>query len=311
MYKRSVVVILGIVIILSLSLTAVFAPRLKPQRKNAGERIAVIFVDGVIIGGRGQATLLSEGGGTDALIKQIHEARDDGSVKAVVLRINSPGGSVPATQEVGEELIKLKNTGKPLVASMGDIAASGGYWLAAVCDKIYANPGTLTGSIGVYMPYANWEELFKKLGVRQEKIKSGEHKDILSPDRPMTGEERAIIQAMVDEMYGQFVQVVAEGRKMDPAKVRLLADGRIYTGNQAKEAGLVDNMGNLYDALEEAARLGGIQGKPEIKEYGKFTPWELLMGPGNLFNGLAEKILLRHSQNELPITAPLAMPEKW
>jgi protease-4 len=172
MYKRSVILVLGVVIIASLIAVSFMAPRLNPQKKAGPGKIAVIYVEGLIIGGRGQATLLSEAGGTDSIIRQIHEARDDSSIKAVVLRINSPGGSVPATQEVGEELTKLRESGKIVVASMGDIAASGGYWLAAVCDKIYANHGTLTGSIGVYMPYSNWEELYKKSGCVRKRLRA-------------------------------------------------------------------------------------------------------------------------------------------
>lgn len=312
MYKRSVVLVLAAIILISLAAVIFMAPRMKTAKSGGEGKIAVIYVEGMIIGGRGQTSLLSEAGGTDNIIRQIHEARDDKSVRAVVLRINSPGGSVPATQEVGEEITKLRNSGKIVVASMGDMAASGGYWLAAVCDKIYANHGTLTGSIGVYMPYSNWEELYKKIGVRQEKIKSGVHKDILSPERQITPEERAIIQAMVDEMYNQFVTTVAEGRKMDPAKVRQLADGRIYTGNQAQQLGLVDTLGNMYDAIEEAARMAGIKGKPEIKEYGKMSPWSMLFGPSDLLNVTLDRLLLRQSQGELPLTAPLAMPpDKW
>jgi protease-4 len=277
------------------------------------KKLAIIYVDGVIMGGRGQSTLLGEYGGTDNLIKQLHEARDDDEVRAVILRINSPGGSAPASQEVGEEIKKLRAAGKLVVTSMGDIAASGGYWLAACSDKIYANPSTLTGSIGVYMPYANWEELYKKIGIHQEKIKSGPHKDILSPDRPMTDEERALIQTMVDDMYNQFVTIVAEGRSMDPAKVRQLADGRIYTGNQAKELGLVDELGNMYDAIDGAARMVGIEGKPEIKEYGKVTPWSMLFGGNDKLDISAElqKMLFIQGKNDVPMIAPLAMPEKW
>jgi protease-4 len=192
---------------------------------------------------------------------------------------------------------------------MGDVAASGGYWIAASTDKVYANPATLTGSIGVYMPYTNWQELLNKIGVQQEKIKSGPHKDIMSPDRPMTAEERTIIQTMVDDIYNQFVEIVAEGRKMDNAKVRELADGRIYTGKQAKDLGLVDELGNMYDAIDEAAQLAGIQGKPEIKEFGT-NPWAaLLSGAGSKMN--MEKLLDNTVNNEVPLIAPLAMPEKW
>lgn len=311
MYKRSVVLVIGIAVILSLVAAAFVTPRLKQQGMTAEKpKIAIIYVEGVIIGGRGQNTLLTEYGGTDNLIKQLHTARDDSSVKAVILRINSPGGSAPASQEVGEEIKKLRAAGKIVVTSMGDVAASGGYWLAACSDKIYANPATLTGSIGVYMPYANWEELYKKIGIQQEKIKSGPHKDILSPDRQMTTEERALIQLMVDDMYNQFVAVVAEGRKMDPERVRQLADGRIYTGNQAKELGLVDELGNMYDAIDGTAAMAGIRGKPEIKEYGKLNPLQVLLGADDKME-LLDKLLFKQLKNDMPIAAPLAMPEKW
>ena len=257
------------------------------------EKIALIHVEGVIVGGRGQGGLLGDGSGMDSVIRQIQAARDDETVRAVVLRINSPGGSAPASQEVGEELKKLRGAGKPVVASMGDIAASGGYWIAALCDRIYANPGTITGSIGIYIPYANWEELFKKIGVHGEKIKSGPHKDMLSPERPMTAAERAILQEMVDDLYDQFVAVVAEGRKMEPNQVRRLADGRIYTGRQAKKLGLVDEMGTQEDAVNAAASMAGIAGKPAVHEYGRGGLWEMLLGADgqSLFDGLASRLL--------------------
>jgi len=310
MYKRTVVTAIAAVVLISMIAVAFVSPAVK-SRAAASEqgKIAVIYVEGVIMGGRGQTSVFSDYGGTDAVIKQLHEARDDNSVKAVVLRINSPGGSAPASQEVGEEIKKLRAKGKIVVASMGDVAASGGYWLAACSDKIYANPATLTGSIGVYMPYANWEELYKKIGIRQEKIKSGAHKDILSPDRQMTTEERAIIQTMVDDMYNQFVIIVAEGRNMDQNRVRQLADGRIYTGNQAKELGLVDELGNMYDAIDGTAQLAGIKGKPEIKEYGKVSPLSILLGGESL--GSIDQLLFKQIKNDMPIMAPLAMPEKW
>ena len=164
---------------------------------------------------------------------------------------------------------------------MGDIAASGGYWIAALCDKIYANPGTITGSIGIYIPYVNWEDLFKKIGVHGEKIKSGPYKDILSPERPMTATERAILQSMVDDLYEQFVAVVSSGRKMEPDRVRQLADGRIYTGRQALALGLVDEMGTLEDAVYAAAKMAGISGKPQLREYGRSGLWEALWGPSD------------------------------
>lgn len=321
MYKKSVMIVIGVVVVLSLAGLAFIGVGGKGRTKTVQhDKIAIIYVEGVIIGGRGQSNLLMEQGGTDQVIKQIHEARDDESVKAVVLRINSPGGSAAASQELGEEIKKLRTDndengrkGKIVVTSMGDVAASGGYWLAACTDKIYANPTTMTGSIGVYMPYANWEELYKKIGISQEKIKSGPHKDIMSPERQMTSEERGIIQVMVDDIYNQFVEVVAQGRKMDTAQVRKLADGRIYTGNQAKQLGLVDELGNMYDAIDEAAKLSGISGKVEIKEYGKQSPWQMLFGDNNeKASSLLGQFLLNKAKSELTTGIPLEVsPEKW
>jgi protease-4 len=320
-YKKSVMIVIGVVVVLSLAGLAFIGVGGKGRTKTVQhDKIAIIYVEGVIIGGRGQSNLLMEQGGTDQVIKQIHEARDDESVKAVVLRINSPGGSAAASQELGEEIKKLRTDndengrkGKIVVTSMGDVAASGGYWLAACTDKIYANPTTMTGSIGVYMPYANWEELYKKIGISQEKIKSGPHKDIMSPERQMTSEERGIIQVMVDDIYNQFVEVVAQGRKMDTAQVRKLADGRIYTGNQAKQLGLVDELGNMYDAIDEAAKLSGISGKVEIKEYGKQSPWQMLFGDNNeKASSLLGQFLLNKAKSELTTGIPLEVsPEKW
>jgi protease-4 len=253
---------------------------------------------------------LGGSGGTDFIIRQIQAARDDAEVKAVVIRINSPGGSAPASQEVGEELKKLRAAGKVVVASMGDIAASGGYWIAALCDKIYANPATITGSIGIYIPYTNLEELFNKIGMHGEKIKSGPHKDMLSPERPMTKEERAIVQEMVDDLYEQFVAVVSEGRKLDPAKVRQLADGRIYTGRQAKTLGLVDEMGAMEDAVNAAAKMAGIKGKPVLREYGRDGWWETIFGSSS--QSLAETLFRRFLRGDAlgtPALNPVEAPQ--
>ena len=310
MYKKSVIILISLLILASLAGLAFQSGGSKKPSQSA--KIAIIYVEGVITGGRGQSNVFGEQGGTDQVIKQLHEARDDESVKAVVLRINSPGGSAAASQEVGEEIKKLRAKGKVVVTSMADVAASGGYWLAACTDKIYANSTTMTGSIGVYVPYANWEELYKKVGIYQEKIKSGPHKDILSPERAMTSEERVIIQVMVDDIYNQFVIVVAEGRHMDEGQVRKLADGRIYTGNQAKQLGLVDELGNMYDAIDGAAELAGIAGKPEIKEYGKQSPWNMLFGASGQTGSLLEKVILNQAKNALNSSGTIDMStDKW
>lgn len=268
-------------------------------------RVAVIHVEGIITGGRGQGGLFGDGGGTDFIIRQIQAAREDDDVKAVLIRINSPGGSAPASQEVGAEIKKLRKTGKPTITSMGDMAASGGYWIAATTEKIYANPGTITGSIGVYIPYANWEELYRKIGLHTEKIKSGPHKDMLSPERPITLEERAIVQAMVDDLYEQFVSVVAEGRKLDPVRVRQLADGRVYTGRQAKAAGLVDEMGTMEDALLALGKMAGIQGKPKIKEYSRPGFIESLFGMDSSVEGAGVLLLRQMFRNIMADRAAL------
>ena len=307
MFKKIVMILLGGAVIVSLFLA--FLPSPAKKMSSSEPKIALIHVEGVIMSGRNQGTLFGDMGGVDAVIRQLREAGEDSSVKAIVLRVNTPGGSVPATQELGTEITRIRVAGKPIVTSMGDVAASGGYWLAAMTDKVYANPSTMTGSIGVYIPYANWEELYKKIGISQEKIKSGSHKDILSPDRPITPQERAILQSMVDDIYEQFVAVVSEGRGMDSARVRELADGRIYTGKQAKALGLVDELGNLYDAIDATAQMVGIQGKPKIKEYGKNSPLNMLLeGRGGV---RIEDVLGRQLKNDLPIMAPLVMPERW
>jgi protease-4 len=188
-------------------------------------------------------------------------------VKAIVLDINSPGGSVGAVQEIYSRILRVKKTKHiPFVALFGDVAASGGYYIASACDKIVAHPGTLTGSIGVIFEVQNMEGLFSKIGFKMDPIKSGAHKDIGSPARPMTPEERKILQDLIDDAYGQFVQAVADGRKMKVEEVKPLADGRIYSGTQALSNHLVDQLGDSHDALMLAAQLGGIKDEePKIR----------------------------------------------
>lgn len=250
------------------------------------DRVAVINISGTIISGAdSKDNIFSQTNGvtSGSIMKQIREAAADDSVKALVLRIDSGGGSATAAEEVGRELKRFKEkTKKPIVATMGNTGASAAYWIAACAsDKVYANATTLTGSIGVYMPYMNTEELFKKIGITSNKIKSGPYKDIMSSDRPMTPEEQAILQNIVNEIYEQFVTTVAVGRKMEESKVKSLADGRVYTGLQAKNLGLVDEIGDYYDALAAAGKLGkikpGADGLPPVKAKEKQQPWEFLL----------------------------------
>ena len=250
------------------------------------DRVAVINIEGTIMSGAGTSdNIFSQQNGitSGSIMQQIREAAADDSVKALVLRIDSGGGSATAAEEVGRELKRFKEkTKKPVVATMGNTGASAAYWIA-VCasDKVYANATTLTGSIGVYMPYMNTEELFKKIGITSSKIKSGPYKDIMTNDRPMTAEEQAILQNIVDEIYNEFVVTVAAGRKMEESKVKALADGRVYTGLQAKNLGLVDELGDYYDALAAAGELGkikaGADGLPPVKQKEKQQPWEFLL----------------------------------
>lgn len=253
---------------------------------TVSERVAVINIEGTIVSGAdSNDNFFSQTNGvtSGSIMRQIREAANDDSVKALLLRIDSGGGSATAAEEVGRELKHFKEkTKKPIVAAMGNTGASAAYWIA-VCssDKVYANATTLTGSIGVYMPYMNTEELFKKIGISSSKIKSGPYKDIMTSDRAMTPEEQAILQNIVNEIYNEFVATVAAGRKMEESKVRVLADGRVYTGLQAKNLGLVDEIGNYYDALAAAGELGNIKpgadGLPPVKEKVKQQPWEFLL----------------------------------
>lgn len=254
---------------------------------SSPDRVAVINIEGTIVsGGDVQDTLFQQSTGvtSGSIMRQIRDAAEDDSVKALLLNINSGGGSATAAEEIGRELKRFKETtNKPIVATMSDMGASAAYWIAACSsDKIYANSTTLTGSIGVYMPYMNTQELFKKIGIKTDKIKSGPYKDILSNDRPMTEAEKILLQNMVNEIYNEFITVVVTGRKMDEAHVRNLADGRIYTGSQAKNLGLVDELGNYYDALAAAGKLAeitpGKDGLPPVKQHVEQQPWEYLLG---------------------------------
>ena len=205
--------------------------------------------------------------GAEQWARRIEQLAETKGVKAIVLDINSPGGSVGAVQEIYMRIQRVKKEKHiPFVALFDDVAASGGYYIASACDKIVAHPGTLTGSIGVIFNVSNMEGLFAKVGYKSDPIKSGKHKDIGSPARPMTPEERAILQALIDDAYGQFVQAVADGRHLSVEDVKPLADGRIYSGNQALANHLVDQLGDSQDAIKLAAQMGGIKDeKPKVR----------------------------------------------
>lgn len=233
-----------------------------------GERIALINFYGEISDQEG-GKLFGARGSRD-FIKDLEDAREDKSIKAVVLRINSPGGSAAASQELYQAIRRLREK-KPVVCSMGDAAASGGYYMAAACNKIYANPATLTGSIGVISQFMNMEGLLKKLGVQGATFKSGKFKDSGSPFRQLRPDERQLFQAMIGDIYQQFVNDIVAGRKeatngkLTREALMKIADGRVFTGRQAKAKLLIDELGGLHEAIEAAGKLGGIKGKPKVR----------------------------------------------
>jgi len=231
-----------------------------------GERVGVVEIKGVLTESR-------------TIIKQLDRYRDDRNIKAIVLRINSPGGAVGPAQEILREVEKVRQK-KKIVASLGTVAASGGYYIACGADLIMANRGTATGSIGVIMQFTNVEGLTKKLGVDLFNLKAGRYKDAGSPLRPMTPEDKAYLQGLLDNIYQQFLSDVARNRKIPLARVRTLAEGKVYSGEEAKQIGLVDAFGNLPDAIEKAGRLGGIKGKVKAvyPEKAGFSLLRLLLG---------------------------------
>ena len=220
--------------------------------EGMGDKVAIVEIKGTITD-------------SEEIIAQIHQHRDNSGVKALVLRIDSPGGSVAPVQEIFGELEKIN---QPIVASMGSTAASGGYYLACAAEQIYANPGTLTGSIGVVMQFIKLKDLYQKIGIEYQVIKSGEHKDIGNPQREMTPEERDLLQATIDDVRLQFIEAILQSRKdlISQEEIEFLADGRIFSGQQAFRYKLVDHLGNLPDAILAAGRLANITGQPKTTQ---------------------------------------------
>ena len=224
------------------------------------DRVALVKLEGLLIT-------------AEPVVEELNDYAEDSSVKAIVLRIDSPGGGVVVSQEIYNAVKNARKEGKKVVASMGTVAASGGYYVAAAADRIVANPGTLTGSIGVKMEFANIEKLLEKIGVRGMVVKAGEYKDVGSPFREMSAQEKKILQDVIDDVHSQFIKAVAEGRNMQEAEVRAIADGRIFTGRQALDLKLVDQLGDLADSIKIAGELVGIHGKPRVIEKRKKIPF--------------------------------------
>lgn len=217
-------------------------------------------------GSEGKVALVSIEGAifeSEEKVEEIKGYGDDDSIEAIVLRVDSPGGAVAPSQEIFNVVRRVGEI-KPVVVSMGKMAASGGYYISAPAELIFANPGTLTGSIGVILEIPNVEGLMDKVGLRTEVIKSGRHKDVGSMFRQMQPEERALLQDVIDDVYSQFINDVASARAMDIEDVKRLAEGRIYTGRQARDIGLVDELGGLQDAIKRTAELAGIEGEPTV-----------------------------------------------
>ncbi len=214
------------------------------------EKIAVIDIQGIIMG-------------SERVLKSLDRFTKDRNVKGIIFRIDSPGGAVAPSQEIYSAIKKIQEKGeKKTVASFGNVAASGAYYLATAADRIVSNPGTITGSIGVIMEMSNFEKLLDKVGIESYVIKSGKYKDIGSVTRPMSEEERQILQSVLDDVYMQFVEDVAEGRGMELEKVKKIANGSIYSGRQALGLGLVDQLGSFQDAVDLVVDLSGIEGEP-------------------------------------------------
>jgi len=248
---------------------------------NGGEdKIVLIPVSGVILNeGENNVFASTEGYITPKIIRDVLDrVKTDKKVKAVIFDLNSPGGSPVASDRIFEQLLNFKQqTQIPLVFLMGDIAASGGYYIASAADFIVANPSTLTGSIGVIMETYNLEELYKKIGVTKKTFKQGEYKDILSDSRPITDEEQKIIDSLNENTYNLFISRVAQGRNKSEDQIRTLANGRIYSGSQAKDLGLIDSLGNLDEAVYQAKSLANIQNY-QVVEYTTGSIWQELFG---------------------------------
>ncbi len=249
---------------------------------GTGEKLAVVELEGTIVS-------------SEEIVRQLKRHRENNSIRGVVLRVDSPGGGVVPSQELYEEVKRTRESGKPVVVSMGSLAASGGYYVSCGGSVIVANPGTLTGSIGVISEFLQLQNALDKIGIGVKTVKSGKLKDAGSPMRKMTDEDQQYFQGLMDEVHRQFIDVVEKERKLPHEKVVALADGRVYTGVRAKELGLVDTLGTFEDAIHIAAQRAGIHGEPTIvKERKRQTLWETLFGnAAETMSELKQEILQR------------------
>lgn len=264
--------------------TLIFSAPDDESASTSGERVAVVELAEPIID-------------SQDIVRQFKKYRENRSVKAIVFRVDSPGGGVSASQEIYEEVKKTRQTGKPVIVSMGSVAASGGYYVSCGATKIVANPGTLTGSIGVIFQFLHFGELMNKIGVDASTFKTGKFKDIGSPYRKTTVDEKKFFDQLLADVYDQFVTVVATERKLDRKIVIGYADGRVFTGRQAREYGLVDTLGTYEDAVSIAAKLGEIKGKPKVVKERKIKSFmERMMG-----ETVSELASLKHELLNQPV----------
>jgi protease IV len=263
-----------------------------------GDAVAVVRVEGTILSGDETDSSTNAISGT--VISQLQAAAADPTVKAIILRVDSPGGSVTGSAQIWEAVNKLE---KPVVASMSAVAASGGYYVSAPADYIIARPDTLTGSLGVIMTLYDATELIEKAGIKVIDITSGENKAIGSMFAEMTPEQRQILEGLATESYNEFVRIIAEGRGMSEAEVLPLADGRVYSGRQALENGLIDALGDFDEAVQKAAELGGIPGEPRIVEY------EQLPSISEFLTGLSTQLSKSEADRALELFSELTAPK--
>ncbi|HNX92480.1 MAG TPA: signal peptide peptidase SppA [Syntrophomonas sp.] len=264
-------------------------------QEGSGQKLALLKIEGIIMENDSNSSTLSTTYNHRVFLKQIEAAFTDPDIKGIILQLNSPGGGVYESDEVYHQIMQLKTQyKKPLVVYMSQQAASGAYYIAMAADKIYANRNTMTGSIGVIISTYNYTELAKKIGVTDVTFKSAANKDLLNPMRPITVDEQTIMQNMVDESYNYFVDIVTKGRDLEREKVLQLADGRIYSGAQAKNAGLVDELGYLEDAIDDTAKLAKTS-DPQVLLYENPGPdlWNWFMSlraPVIDLQGLSEQL---------------------
>jgi protease-4 len=253
---------------------------------TGGDRLTLSPLTGRV----GLVEIVGEIDDPESVVDQLDRMQRDTSIRAVVLRLDSPGGGVAASQEIYESVKKLRDQGKkPVIASMGGVAASGAYYVACAADSIVANAGTLTGSIGVIMTFPNTEDLFRKVGIRFETIKTGKYKDIGTMWRPMTDEERKLLQDVLSNVYDQFIDAIVEGRSLAREDILPYADGRIFSGDQALEYGFVDRLGDLDDSIRLAGEMAGITGQPVVvrKERRHVSFLDLVDNKMNQMTGLS------------------------